>query len=446
MFDVVILIMEDSDYFELLSKNEVENKSLELKRIDKIKAPNGMEEILKLIVGMANRSGGYILIGINDDGTPEGNNIFDCFSQGDKSGIDKIKEKIINLCLEKISPIINIDLDICSGDDYEFLSIIVPRKNNIPHAYVKKSDGKIKHRDYYIKNSHSCTLVSDSQLEWLFNSKNYENKIDYYPVQVTTYKFMGGIPIASGLGRLGDWLIIQPEVTREAAQVMHDVFDHGENIIEKLKESTEYRIELFSEILLHTIIRTIDGYGSRCIPKDAKFLPYFPDDFLLSKILGDNSKTIFEDIFKNKISYPDKTKVEFFKEKNNVVNCRFYNDHCNIKISLFMRGFKAGIPGNNPYFSIMLSTHWLDFQNKSENEYESYEFLVSVEIERKFPEVFDNVYYDSELFCERIRNSLKSYWDMEYFLKEQYPHYRKLYSIDYKLDQLLNAQIKQSKG
>ncbi|NAX26898.1 hypothetical protein CAG64_15745, partial [Vibrio sp. V38_P2S17PM301] len=107
--------MEDSDYFELLSKNEVENKSLELKRIDKIKAPNGMEEILKLIVGMANRSGGYILIGINDDGTPEGNNIFDYFSQGDKSGIDKIKEKIINLCLEKISPIINIDLDICSG-------------------------------------------------------------------------------------------------------------------------------------------------------------------------------------------------------------------------------------------------------------------------------------------------------------------------------------------
>lgn len=429
----------DSMDLTLASDSEVENTTRELKQVEKLNNPNGLDDILKIIVGMANRDGGYIYIGVKDNGEPQGKGIFEQFSKGEKSGVDKVKEEINGKCLSNTSPVVEIDMDIISSDEYDILKIIIPKKKTIPHAVIKRKGNYIESRKYYIKTSHNCTLVSDSQLEWLFNSRDYENKIDCYNIQATTYKFMGGIPIASGIDKLGDWLIIQPEVTREAAQVIHDIFQHGEDVKNKLKDS-EYRMQLFSEILLHTIIRTIDGYGSRCIPKDAKFLPSFPDDFLLCEILRENSKVVFENVFMNKISLPSKTKVKYFKGEDGTLNCLFFNDHFDIKVSLFLRGFKLGIYGSNPYFSTMLSTHLLEFQRQTEDYYESYDHLVSVEVERKFPAVFDNVYYESVLFIERIRKSIKYNWDIDHFLKEQYPHYRRLYSIDCKLDQLINRE------
>lgn len=57
--------------------------------------------------------------------------------------------------------------------------------------------------------------------------------------------------------------------------------------------------------------------------------------------------------------------------------------------------------------------------------YESYTFVVKTEIERKFPEVFDQNYYATMKFIEKIRDSILRNWDINYFMKE-YPHYRKL--------------------
>jgi hypothetical protein len=421
------------NYIELFKSTEVENKNLELKNSNKLNK-NGklyIDDLLSIIVGFANIDGGYLIIGVNDDGSPEGKGIFDQYSTDTKSGIDKVKEFINNKCLDKISPIINIDLKFFSEGEYEFLSIVIPKKNSIPHAVVTKRGDKVYHRDYYVKNSHSCSLVSDSQLEWLFDSNNYNLEDKLFTIQATTYKLLAGIPHSIGIGKIGDWVILQPDVVKEAQQFIHAIY----NDLEKdIQNGLDFRIELFSEIILYNIIQTIDGYGSRVIGENAKTIPYPPESFILGKISQTKKEELF-DIFTNKIHYPNNTEVEFKKENIRSVFCIFRNEYCNVKVSLTNLGCGAGIPGCNPYGFVMLEKHGIDFQNAMHENYESYTFVVNVEIERKFPEVFDQTYYDTIEFCEKLNNSIMKYWDINHFLKE-YPHYRKLYSVEYKIDQL----------
>lgn len=431
--------MDSLDYLSLLNGPEVESTTLELKRVEKVQNSEGIDDIIKIIVGMANRDGGYIYIGVEDDGCPQGKDIFDQFKELNKSGIDKIKEKINGKCLTNTSPVVEISTEVVSSNKFEFLVIIVPIKKTIPHAVIKRKSHYIESRNYYFKTAHNCTLVSDSQLEWLFNYKSQEITIEQYYVQATTYKNMGGIPEAFGDKR-GDWLIIQPPVISEARHTIHLVFEQGKSVKQRLANDYEFAFELFSEIMLHTMIRTTDGYGSRCIPKNAQLLPPFPNDFLFSQILGENKHNFFNDVFNNKVNYPRNTTIEYKKENSYTISCRISNKHCEIKLTLTNNASKSGLFGNNPYFPTMFDMHTFEFQEKTESYYSSYGYLVSIEMDRKFPDVIDDIYYDSINFYERLTNNIKYNWDYNYFLKEQHPHYRKLYAIDYKLDQILKSR------
>lgn len=104
--------MDIDDYIKMFNSVENENKNFELKNSGKISNEGklNIDDILKVIVGFSNLDGGYLIVGVNDDGSPEGKDIFNRFRDGSKSGIDKVKEFIINTCRDKISPIINLDL------------------------------------------------------------------------------------------------------------------------------------------------------------------------------------------------------------------------------------------------------------------------------------------------------------------------------------------------
>ena len=95
-------------------------------------------KILELVVGIANRKGGQIIIGIKDDGTPEGLGIFKKFESESKSGVDKFKEKLVNECNDNLSPIINIEINHYQNDEYEVMQILIPKKRKIPHAIIRK--------------------------------------------------------------------------------------------------------------------------------------------------------------------------------------------------------------------------------------------------------------------------------------------------------------------
>lgn len=87
----MIFIINKEKILDLIEKKDKENIKVELKNIQglcsnkKIK----VEEISKYIVGFANRIGGFLIFGINDDGSFEGKDIFEKFSDGKNQGLIK---------------------------------------------------------------------------------------------------------------------------------------------------------------------------------------------------------------------------------------------------------------------------------------------------------------------------------------------------------------------
>ena len=63
------------------------------------------------------------------------------------------------------------------------MEVLVAKHTLMPHAVVRKTaSGQIVSRKYYIRTSHSRQTVSDTQLEWLFNSlnrKDEEKKLNF---------------------------------------------------------------------------------------------------------------------------------------------------------------------------------------------------------------------------------------------------------------------------
>jgi len=148
---------------ELLEKSEIENFKYELKSSRILKNDNWKDKLAKEFVAFANRTGGKVIIGLQDEGTFDGEADYD---------INALKGDIDNIIHNKISPIINYNFEFlkCEGGDLTIITI--EKKKDIPYAYIVKREGaEIKSRIYYIRTPHGKRLVSDSQLENLFSEK-----------------------------------------------------------------------------------------------------------------------------------------------------------------------------------------------------------------------------------------------------------------------------------
>ena len=83
---------------ELLEKSEIENFKYELKSSRILKNDNWKDKLAKEFVAFANRTGGKVIIGLQDEGTFDGEADYD---------INALKGDIDNIIHNKISPIIN---------------------------------------------------------------------------------------------------------------------------------------------------------------------------------------------------------------------------------------------------------------------------------------------------------------------------------------------------
>ncbi len=152
---------------KLREKSEFENLKYELKSSKILKENNWKDKIAKEIVSFANKNGGKVIIGLQNDGTFDGERDYH---------VDKLKGDIDNIIHNKISPIINYNFEFlkCEGGD---LSIITIEKKNkdIPYAYIVKREGpEIKSRIYYIRTPHGKRLVSDQLLKYLFQQEEID--------------------------------------------------------------------------------------------------------------------------------------------------------------------------------------------------------------------------------------------------------------------------------
>ena len=131
---------------ELVSIRDKEKINLELKSIRIFKALDKKEQLKKLacgIVALANKNGGKVILGINDNGSFDGK-----FPKNENT--DEIKAHIHTICRDNISPTIEFEFQHIASEKWDVFVIYIPKRRNIPHAFVSKRDShEIAERIYY---------------------------------------------------------------------------------------------------------------------------------------------------------------------------------------------------------------------------------------------------------------------------------------------------------
>ena len=135
--------MTTQEIIEKAKSEDNEDLYFELKESRKYIDESGdftLDSLLEQIVAFANREGGRLIIGIRDDGRPEGKGIFErCYPDDPRKAFDKFKGAVNNVCTSRISPIINIAIEHHETPEYEFAEIIVAKHTLMPHAVVRKT-------------------------------------------------------------------------------------------------------------------------------------------------------------------------------------------------------------------------------------------------------------------------------------------------------------------
>lgn len=188
-----------SDIIRIATLKEKETIDTELKSI-RILIPFDEEQQKKIgyeIIAFANRLGGKIIFGINDDGK---------LDEKLTISVDEIKSKLHNFYFQNISPVIECPTEFVDEPEGQFFIIYVPKRKGIPHAYVpNRSGSEINSRIYFVRTSHSKRLVSDGQLEWLFLHQDDPNYNHSFRVD---FEFDKNMYLLNGIVPMGNYSIL----------------------------------------------------------------------------------------------------------------------------------------------------------------------------------------------------------------------------------------------
>lgn len=424
-----------------------ENIYLEFKESEKFMSDHESLEWGKVIIGMANRYGGKIIVGKKDDGSNEGFNIFEKFSEENKSGIDKLKEKIESFCQDRITPPILCDLTHQMEDDGEILIINIPRRKELPYAYRDQ----IK-RTYYIKNSHGTVPITDDTLiAWLYNEGNFFLNKDFYSLihfhkdtlkPVSDYHnscmyLLPGIEIANRvLFPMYQDLNLDNRIQQEVISFLFPyliLLTLGEKI------SSTWRIEDHQTIL-----------GGSTTFIDEESTPIFIDKLLKENIelnYQDNKIEILKDIYEKgimsleKISVPIGThfRIKHIRSGNSWSSeIVFTNPQFKYSIATSINAYSAVLDGPiyRNILKSVLNCNINDEILKDNQKFETYQFLVTTESEFMFLEHQRYEFNKMNDFIKLLNKTIQENWDY-YYLIENISPVTKLYSIENKLNQVL---------
>jgi len=156
----------DVDLEDLIKGRENEQK--EFKSGVVLREPDGKHryEIAKQLVAFANRGGGHLIFGINDSGEIEDGKLDEELSIGTISQVARMRcSPPIDFAHQYYSQSRG---DKVNGD--VFVVGIEPRRS-IPHAIIEQSEGEIRKREYRIRSGDESRLITDGELNWLFNNR-----------------------------------------------------------------------------------------------------------------------------------------------------------------------------------------------------------------------------------------------------------------------------------
>lgn len=392
---------------DLIRRYDKENLKTELKKSDKFLDEHGdfnSKEMASILVSFANREGGYLIIGVMDDGRFESEDPFLKFSKGGKSGIDKFKEYVENLCKDMISPPLLIDVEVVDIEDHQVGVITVPKKKDIPHAVIPKHEGSsIRTREYYIRTTHGKSLVSDRQLEWLFLNQSVSTKKSEFVINLI---FDNDLQDLSQLV-FSELFPAQPKVIEFMRQLLNTI---------TLPEQDELKIDIVRELIPYSII------GSHTASFDKrKYIPKISDHSVLSQY-----KTEALDLLlRSKVyswSLPSTLSMKI-KSGKDFTLLKFGNKHVlgtvYIKLQEDFMGLPSELPGRN------------------KADFRTLRFTIHYSVTTKFPEGDDFGLKVTHEFCESIEKLLREEWDYRYYI-DHFNHEWLLYQMNDKLDKLIN--------
>ena len=451
------------DVLAILKKKEKETLTVELKRSAVLLQQDSRRDLAYEIVALANRRGGKIILGINDDGTFEGKSIF--------QSVDKLKGYIDNICYVQISPLIEYRFEYLEMEEGDLIVLNIPRKNDIPHAYINKRDGEqIKTRIYYIRTSYGKRLIGDNQLRWLFKYDGEANFSKSFRTVLTYQK--------DNLNFLPD-LIEQPTC-------IFSYFDLSKNITSDLVKhplmQKAFRRQTTTQFLAgitpYVFIRNLSSYFinswiceiTRRHPFGKNFQVSFsqpprssqqgsqeidhaslPEPRAIDSILSSYKSQIIQNSIapngfreKSSLFFPPETTISISYDGIatwNRITLVLQGKYFKFDISFSNFNMSDGPASGNPIWEIISNqTSSLEeiHENKFYKELESIEFRGKFNAEFNFPEEDIDSFQYLYKYAKNIEDIINHEWDYDFFIENLSD--RKLYSIEYKLDNLISCQ------
>ncbi len=130
-------------------------------------------DLAATLASLANRHGGYLVIGVDDQSRQ--------IEPGSFDQKDVLVGKIAHVNRDLCSPPTEISHEFVTCSEGEVLVIIVGRRGPIPHAVVKRAGGEIEGRTYYIRNNQGKQLVADTELRQMFLNRDFPNLKTTFP-------------------------------------------------------------------------------------------------------------------------------------------------------------------------------------------------------------------------------------------------------------------------
>ena len=127
--------------------------------------PLQSRDLAAALTSLANRRGGYLIIGLDDK-----SHSIEAGSFDDK---DALAGSIANVNRDHCSPPTELRHAFLTCDGAEVLFIQVEKRGPVPHAVVDRRDGQIAARTYYIRNNQGRQLVTDTELHQMFLNADF---------------------------------------------------------------------------------------------------------------------------------------------------------------------------------------------------------------------------------------------------------------------------------
>ena len=419
--------MEQGRLLELIGQGE--NDRTEFKRFGIVKRPS---EFCAGLVALANRYGGSLLLGLNNDGSREGTRI----------DPDELVTDISNLAKDRCSPAIAFNFQHHRLVDGDVLAIEIRRRQSIPSAVIERGGHEIKGRTYYIRTANGKRLVEDKELEWLFKNTEDPNFESRFRVSVVYNRKTIGI----AFGEMPHFFLqLIPFLEVPEPDRDYLLADEGNRV-------KDFIIELLPFALLHHfawifrnswLVEIVRRKNETRI--QTKPVPSPKKEIELSKILPPKNSAIINNLtakpwdvfgrFPGTISLPDSTsvKIDLGPQAGSPSRLTLHKDQAfDFMVTFQWTGWNAGLPWGHP----RRIQRMLTFQ-----EYNPDEGMATVTAEClfdakfAFPDSPDPDFGEHYEFARLIHDVLRREWDFDSYVRAL-PN-PQLYLIENKIDAVL---------